>query len=130
VSAVSSPWLPALAVAAGGAAGSLLRWRIGLWLNPHFQPFALGTLVVNCLGGLLIGASLVAFERQPNDTLRLLLVTGGLGGLTTFSAFSAESITLLLRGEPGVALAHTLAHVLGALACAWVGWSLARAAWV
>lgn len=122
-------WWPALAVAAGGAVGSLLRWRIDQWLNPHFQPFALGTLAVNCLGGLLIGASLVAFERQPHDTLRLLLVTGGLGGLTTFSAFSAESITLLLRGQPGVALAHTLAHVLGALACTAAGWAAARTLW-
>lgn len=120
-------WAPALAVAAGGALGSLLRWRIGQWLNPHFQPFALGTLVVNCLGGLLIGASLVAFERHPNDTLRLLLVTGGLGGLTTFSSFSAESLVLLLRGEPVVAVAHTLAHVLGALACTAAGWALVRA---
>jgi CrcB protein len=122
-------WWPALAVAAGGALGSLLRWRLALWLNPHFQPFALGTLVVNCLGGLLIGASLVAFERHPNDTLRLLVVTGGLGGLTTFSAFSAESITLFLRGQPSIALAHTLAHVLGALAFTAGGWAVARALW-
>lgn len=122
-------WLPALAVAAGGALGSVLRWRISHWLNPHFEPFALGTLAVNCIGGLLIGASLVAFERHPNDTLRLLLVTGGLGGLTTFSAFSAESITLLLRGQPGVAVAHTLAHVLGALACAAAGWAIGRMLW-
>lgn len=122
-------WAPALAVATGGALGALLRWRVGGWLNPHFQPFALGTLTVNCLGGLLIGACLVAFERQPNDLLRLLLVTGGLGGLTTFSSFSAESLVLLLRGEPVVALAHTLAHVLGALACTAAGWAFARGFW-
>lgn len=109
--------------------GSLLRWRVGLWLNPLNTPFAAGTLAVNCVGGLLIGLSLVAFERQPNETLRLLLVTGGLGGLTTFSAFSAESLTLLVRGQPGVALAHTLAHVLGGLACAWLGWWAGRLLW-
>jgi CrcB protein len=122
-------WWHALAVAAGGALGSVLRWRIGLWLNPQFQAFAFGTLAVNCLGGLLIGASLVAFARYPNDGLRVLLVTGGLGGLTTFSAFSAESLTLLLRGQPGLAVAHTLAHVLGALAFTALGWATARALW-
>lgn len=129
MSAAVAGWLPAFAVAAGGALGSLLRWRLSAWLNPHFQPFALGTLGVNCIGGLLIGLCLVAFDRHPNDSLRLLLVTGGLGGLTTFSAFSAESLTLLLGGRPAVALAHTLAHVLGALACAAAGWAIGRAFW-
>lgn len=126
---MQASWMHALAVAIGGALGSLLRWRMSLWLNPLFQPFALGTLAVNCVGGLLIGFSLVAFERHPNETLRLLLITGGLGGLTTFSAFSAESVALLIRGEPGVALAHTLAHVLGALVCAGLGWSAGRWLW-
>ena len=122
----ATPWL-AVAVAIGGAVGALLRWRIGLWLNPLGGPLALGTWVVNAVGGLLIGASLVWFERHPSEMLRLLLVTGLLGGLTTFSAFSAESLNLLLRGQAGCALLHTLAHVLGALACAAVGWWLARA---
>lgn len=122
----ATPWM-ALAVAIGGAVGALLRWRIGLWLNPLGGPLALGTWVVNAVGGLLIGASLVWFERHPSETLRLLLVTGLLGGLTTFSAFSAESLNLLLRGQAGWALLHTLAHVLGALACAALGWWLARA---
>jgi CrcB protein len=122
-------WAHAAAVALGGAAGSLLRWRIGLWINPLALPFALGTLAVNCIGGLLIGFSLVAFERLPNDTLRLLLVTGGLGGLTTFSAFSAESLGLLVDGRPVLAVVHTLAHVLGALACAAAGWLAGRWLW-
>ena len=126
---MQSGWMHALAVALGGAVGSLLRWRVSLWLNPLYHPFAIGTLAVNCVGGLLIGLSLVAFERHPNETLRLLLVTGGLGGLTTFSAFSAESVALLVRGEPGVALAHTLAHVLGALVCAGLGWTAGRVLW-
>jgi len=119
---LNAPWLPALAVAAGGATGAVLRWAVGLWLNPLALPFAAGTLVVNCVGGLLIGASLVWFSRFPNELLRLLLVTGLLGGLTTFSAFSAESLTLLVRGQPALAAAHTVAHVLGALACASLGW--------
>ena len=126
---MQSGWMHALAVALGGAGGALLRWRVSLWLNPMPLPFALGTLVVNCAGGLLIGFSLVAFERHPNETLRLLLVTGGLGGLTTFSAYSAESLALLVRGEPAVALVHTLAHVLGALAFAGLGWWAGRSLW-
>ena len=118
----------ALAVAVGGGAGSLLRWRVGAWLNTMPWPMAAGTLAVNLVGGALIGFSLVAFERVPNDLLRLLLVTGGLGGLTTFSAFSAESLGLLIRGAYGVALLHTLAHVAGALLAAAIGWQIGR--WV
>lgn len=119
----------ALAVAVGGALGSLSRWLVGLWLNPLALPFAAGTLAVNCVGGFLIGASLIWFGRFPNDVLRLALVTGGLGGLTTFSAFSAESLMLLVRGHFPLAVAHTLAHVLGALGFAALGWWLARQVW-
>ena len=116
-------------VAVGGALGAVLRWRVGLWLNPSALPFAAGTLVVNVVGGLLIGLSLVWFERYPNEALRLLLVTGGLGGLTTFSTFSAESLGLLLRGDAGLALLHSLAHVLGALLAVALGWWLGRQCW-
>jgi len=125
---MSPSWQQALAVAVGGALGSLLRWALTLGLNPLPFPFAAGIWAVNCVGGLLIGFSLVWFQAVPNDLLRLLLVTGGLGGLTTFSAFSAESLMLLLRGDWAWAVAHTLAHVLGALACAALGWWLGRAA--
>ena len=65
-------------------------------------------------------------ERSPNELLRLLVVTGLLGGFTTFSAFSAESLILLQRGELVLAFAHTTAHVVGALACAALGFRLAR----
>lgn len=116
----------ALAVAIGGALGSLTRWSLSLWLNPLVFPFAAGTWAVNCVGGLLIGFSLAWFQSFPNDTLRLLLVTGGLGGLTTFSSFSAESLTLLIRGDLLTAVLHTLAHVLGGLACAALGWWLGK----
>jgi CrcB protein len=114
-------WPLALAVAGGSAAGGLLRWTVGLWLNGRWVGFPLGTLVVNCLGGLLIGAALAWFEQVPNELLRLLLVTGFLGGLTTFSAFSVESLVLLQRGHWALAAGHTLAHVLGALTCAALG---------
>ena len=120
------PWLQVLAVAGGSAVGAVLRWAVGLWLNSQWTGFALGTLLVNCVGGLLIGLSLVWFQRMPNEMLRLLLVTGFLGGLTTFSAFSAESLALLQKGSYGMAATHTLAHVIGALAFAALGFKLGR----
>lgn len=127
VSALS--WPHAAAVALGGGAGALLRWLAGVWLNPLAAPLALGTLAVNLLGGLMIGMSLVWFARMPDEFLRLLLVTGLLGGLTTFSAFSAESLSLLLRGQWGWAAAHTLLHVAGSLVAANLGWHIGRWLW-
>jgi CrcB protein len=121
------PWAQMLAVSVGAAIGALLRWAANVWLNALWGGFPLGTLVVNCVGGLLIGMALVWFDRTPNDMLRLLLVTGFLGGLTTFSAYSGESLSLMQRGEYAWACAHTLAHVLGSLACAGLGFRLGRA---
>ena len=115
------------AVAGGAAAGALLRWRAGLWLNTAWAGFPLGTLLVNLAGGLLVGIALAWFERSPDELLRLLLVTGFLGGLTTFSAFSVESLLLVQRGQALLAVGHTLAHVVGALGCAAVGYGFARA---
>ena len=120
-------WSAGAAVAGGAAIGALCRWGAGLWLNARWSGFPLGTLFVNLLGGLLIGAAIVWLEARPHDTVRLFVMTGVLGGFTTFSAFSAESLTLLERGQWAMALAHTLAHVLGALACAALGVMLARA---
>ncbi|MED5621723.1 CrcB family protein [Ideonella sp. BN130291] len=120
------PWPQMLAVAVGAAAGGLLRWAAGLWLNSAWLGFPLGTLLVNCAGGLLMGLAMVVFSRFPAETLRLLLVTGFLGGLTTFSAYSGESLALLQRGQVAMALGHTLAHVAGALLCASAGFSLGR----
>ena len=122
------PWLEIAAVSAGAVVGSLLRWSAGIWLNARWSGFPLGTLFVNCFGGLVIGAVLFWLERSPNDLLRLLLVTGLLGGFTTFSAFSAESLILLQRGELILALGHTMAHVVGSLACAALGFRIAQAA--
>lgn len=123
---MSSVLLQAVAVAAGASAGALLRWASAVAFNQPGSAMGWGTLLVNCVGGLLIGAALVVFHRWPHETLRLLLVTGFLGGLTTFSAFSAESLAYLHRGDWGWALLHTLAHVLGALVCAALGFRLAR----
>lgn len=120
-------WAQLLAVALGSMIGGLARWQTQHWLNPRWAGFPLGTLLVNCVGGFLIGMALAWFERMPNEMLRLFLITGCLGGLTTFSSFSGESLFLLQRGEYAMALAHSAAHVLGALACAALGyWVMAR----
>jgi len=118
---VSSTLTPAhaLAVALGGVVGCLLRWLAGVWLNTRWEAFPLGTLFVNC-------AALFWFERTPDETLRLLVVTGVLGGFTTFSSFSVESLVMLQRGQYALAAAHALAHVLGALVCAGIGFRLAK----
>ena len=120
------PWAHVLAVAVGAAFGALARWVAGLWLNGQWAGFPLGTLLVNCVGGLLIGVAMAWFERSPDELLRLLLVTGFLGGLTTFSAFSGESLVLLQRGQFGLALGHTAAHMFGSLALAALGFWLLR----
>ena len=116
----------AAAVAGGASAGALLRWWAGMALNGLWVGFPIGTLLVNCVGGALIGVAMVWFARSPDETLRLLLVTGLLGGFTTFSSFSAESLGLLQRGDVGLALLHSTAHLLGALACTALGFGLAR----
>ena len=117
----------ALAVAVGAALGALTRWQAGIWLNTRWLGFPLGTLLVNIVGGLLIGMAVEWLGRQPNELFKLLLVTGFLGGLTTFSAFSGESLALLREGAFGMAAAHTVAHVLGALGAAALGMRLVQA---
>jgi fluoride exporter len=129
MSLAAMPWATMLAVAAGAALGALLRWRVGLWLEDAWHGFPLGTLAVNCAGGLMMGAAISAFIRTPAELTRMFFVTGFLGGLTTFSAFSGESLGLLHRGQWGLALLHTLAHVLGALACTALGFLLMRGFW-
>ncbi|RZJ09938.1 MAG: fluoride efflux transporter CrcB [Rubrivivax sp.] len=118
----------ALAVSLGAALGALARWQAGVMLNSRWMGFPLGTLLVNLVGGLLIGMALEWFGRQPNELVKLLLVTGFLGGLTTFSAFSGESLALLQRGDYALAIGHTLVHVAGSLAAAAAGFALMRLA--
>jgi CrcB protein len=122
----SFPWMQLLAVALGSIIGGLTRWQAQFWLNPRWAGFPLGTLLVNCVGGFLIGMALAWFERTPNEVLRLLLVTGCLGGLTTFSSFTGESLILLQRGAWALALGHTAAHVLGSLAGSALGFMILR----
>ena len=120
------PWSTMLAVALGAAIGAVMRWSAGVWLNPLWQGFPLGTLLVNCAGGFMIGIALIWFEHWPSDLPRAFVITGFLGGLTTFSAFSGESLHLLQRGQAVLAVLHAAAHVFGSLACVAAGFGLAR----
>lgn len=121
-----SHWLQGAVVAAGAALGALLRWGAGLWLNPLWGGFPLGTLFVNCAGGLVIGMALVWFRQVPSELGWLFVVTGVLGGFTTFSAFSAETLTLLQRGQWPLAFGHAASHLFGALGAAALGFALMR----
>ena len=116
--------LPALlAVGVGAALGAWLRWWLGIVLNPLFPTLPLGTLAANLLGGYLIGIALAVlshFEALAPE-FRLLAVTGFLGGLTTFSTFSAEAATLLGRSQYFWTAALVLAHVAGSIAMTFVG---------
>lgn len=117
-----------LAVAVGSAAGGVCRLLAGVWLNPLWpHGIALGTLAVNVVGGLLIGGAMAWLAALPSEAWRLLFITGFLGGLTTFSAFSFESLALLQQGRAGLALLHAVLHVFGALAAAALGWAVVRA---
>lgn len=119
-----------LAVGAGGAAGCWMRWGLGALLNPVFPTLPLGTLAANLAGGLIMGLVIGVFDHFQTlpPALRLLVFTGFLGGLTTFSTFSAEAVTLLLRNQYAWFGAHVAVHVAGSLAMTVLGIFLARSA--
>ena len=110
-------WQTWLAVGLGSAAGAWLRWQVGLWLNWRLNWLPLGTLCVNWVGAYAIGVVSSWLVRHPEWSAlwRLTLITGFLGGLTTFSTFSAEVMGLLLAQRWGAALAVAALHVMGAL---------------
>jgi len=117
------------AVFIGAGMGALLRWGLALWLNPTTPLLPLGTLVANLLGGLLVGCALALFEQHPDlaPPWRLLAITGFLGGLTTFSTFSAEVVQLLGRQQWGWALATAGSHLMGSLLLCGLGLWLVQA---
>ena len=118
-----------LAVACGAAGGAWLRWGMGLWLNVLKSHFPIGTLVANLAGGYLIGLAVGFFGGHPglSPEWRLFVITGFLGGLTTFSSFSAESMLLLQRGQYTWAFAHIAAHLVGAIGFCIAGFATYRA---
>lgn len=119
----------AAAVTLGGALGSLLRFLVSSWVVANWpRHFYLGTLAVNLLGCFVIGF-LSAFFLLRTDlplALRMGLTVGVLGGLTTFSSFSLEVVSLLEAGHYGTAAGYLLGSVLGGLSAAWLGLTLAR----
>jgi CrcB protein len=112
-----------LAVGGGAAVGAWLRWGLGMLLNPVFPTLPFGTLAANLIGGFLMGAALGVFDnfQALPPEVRLLLATGFLGGLTTFSTFSAEATTLLAREQFGWAAVLISAHVIGSIALTFAG---------
>jgi CrcB protein len=117
------------AVGVGAAIGAWLRWGLALWLGAAHDKVQAGTLAANLGGGYLIGIALGFFATYPNlsPEWRLFAVTGFLGGLTTFSTFSGEAMTLLQRGDYAWALAHSALHLAGSIICCIAGYATWRA---
>ncbi len=118
-----------LAVGLGAALGAWLRWGLTLLLADLHAKVQLGTLLANLGGGYLVGIAIGFFIAYPHVSpeWRLFAVTGFLGGLTTFSTFSGESVLLLQRGDYGWALTHTLLHLAGSISCCIAGFATWRA---
>jgi CrcB protein len=116
------------AVGIGAALGAWLRWGLGAALNPLFPTLPLGTLTANLFGGFAMGVAMELATRHAflSPEARLFVITGFLGGLTTFSAFSAEATTLALRGEWLWGAVHVGSHVVGSIVLTLAGLWLAR----
>ena len=106
-----------IAISLGASAGSVLRWGLGLMLNALFPPIPMGTLAANLIGGYCIGLAVSFFDFFPalSPEWRLLCITGFLGGLTTFSTFSAEVTALLQQQRLFMAVGAIGLHVFGSL---------------
>jgi fluoride exporter len=111
------------AVGLGAALGAWLRWAFSAWLNPMVPALPLGTLASNLIGGYLVGVAVAYFAANGsiNPEWRLLCITGFLGGLTTFSTFSAESVQLLMAGDYAPAFVHSATHLFGSLVATFLG---------
>ena len=118
-----------LAVGAGAACGAWLRWWLGIWFNSVNPHVPLGTLAANIGGGFLIGLAVAYFTDHASlpPEWRLFAVTGFMGGLTTFSTFSAKAMMLLQRGDYAWALGHTLLHLAGSILFCIAGFAAYRA---
>jgi len=116
-------WTAIVAIALGASIGALLRWWLVLGMNHLFPALPMGTLLANLVGGYLIGLALALFAQMPQLTpeWRLFVITGFLGGLTTFSTFSAEVVAALTQGRLGWAAATVSVHVMGSLGLTLLG---------
>ena len=106
------------------AIGAWMRWLIGAGMLAMFPGMPLGSLVVNLLGGFFMGLSIAFLQITTNisDEIRLIINVGFLGGLTTFSAYTADLFELMQKGELSLALLFMIAHVIGALVLCYAGY--------
>lgn len=122
----TSPWSLAnfVAIGLGAALGAWSRWILGLLLNPGPDKFPLGTWVANLTGSYIIGLTLAYSILNPDwpAHIRLFLVTGMLGALTTFSTFSAETFTFFEQGRWGLGISYAAVSLLGCLCMTALGW--------
>jgi CrcB protein len=124
-------WKSILAISLGAALGALLRWQLGARLNSVFPALPAGTLAANLIGGYIIGLAIAyfAYASDISPAWRLFIITGFCGGLTTFSTFSAEVVTLLQEGRLSWAMGAVVSHVTGSLLMTLAGlatWQLFR----
>ncbi len=119
-----------VSICAGASLGALLRWALAGRFNPLFPALPLGTLAANLIGGYLIGIAIAIFAEMPQlpPQYRLFIITGFLGGLTTFSTFSAEVVAQMQQGETTWALATAFTHMLGSFTLTSLG--IASVAWL
>lgn len=116
-------WKSIVAICVGASLGALLRWWLGARLNSHFPTIPPGTLAANLIGGYIIGLAVAFFASAPAlpPEWRLFIITGFCGGLTTFSTFSAEVVTLLQEGRALSAFGAIAAHLVGSVAMTLAG---------
>lgn len=116
-------WKAIAAISVGASLGALLRWWLGITLNPHFPAIPPGTLAANLIGGYVVGVAVAFFATYSAvaPEWRLLVITGFCGGLTTFSTFSAELVTLMQQGRALWALAAAAAHLMGSVVMTFAG---------
>jgi fluoride exporter len=116
-------WKAIAAVSIGASLGALLRWWLGLTLNEQFPAIPPGTLAANLIGGYVVGVAVAFFASYSAlaPEWRLFVITGFCGGLTTFSTFSAEVVTLMQQGRALWALGAAATHLLGAFIMTFAG---------
>jgi CrcB protein len=116
-------WKAIAAVSVGASLGALLRWWLGLTLNQYFPDVPPGTLAANLIGGYVVGVAVAMFASDSAlaPEWRLFIITGFCGGLTTFSTFSAEVVTLMQQGRAAWALAAAGTHLIGSVIMTFAG---------